>query len=83
MKLKQWVNHIGGPLNASKILDVSLRSVNQWLQGRNPPKDEVKVKIHRASKGQVQYAEMVEIVCKNKYINKKPSRVKTHEITGS
>lgn len=59
MSLKNFITSIGGARNAAIRFGVNIRSVYQWLDGTHTPREEIKIKIIRASKGRVTYADIV------------------------
>jgi DNA-binding transcriptional regulator YdaS (Cro superfamily) len=53
MTFSDWIKQEGGAVGVSKKLNVSLRAVQYWCNGRVLPNLETYLKIKRLSKGEV------------------------------
>lgn len=59
MPLSEWVYLKGGPSAVARLLDVKRSTVSQWCILKALPRDQVKLKIIKISKGEVTFESMV------------------------
>lgn len=59
MTLKNWIIKTGRK-EVAEALSIKQSTISAWIQKKQAPKDKVKIKINRLSRGRVSYAEMIE-----------------------
>lgn len=59
MDLQKWIEKEGGPSQVARLLGCDKGTVSQWYLLKALPKDEMKFKIHKLSKGKIAFHDMI------------------------